>query len=94
MYVLIFVFLLTQGILTPNTTALALNRFRESAGTASAVIGFIQTLCGVLATGLVSLLHNGTALPMTAVMTGFSCLGVSSLVFRKIQDEKEWKAKS
>src|SRR5690606_3987497 len=58
--ILIFCFLACQGFVFPNTSALALNPFSKSAGSASALLGTIQLSIGALSSVLVSVLHNQT----------------------------------
>jgi MFS transporter, DHA1 family, multidrug resistance protein len=65
---LIWVFLSTQGFAFPNSSALSLAPFTKNAGTASALMGAIQLGIGAISTALVSILSNGTAMPMAAVM--------------------------
>lgn len=65
---LIFCFLACQGFVFPNTSALALNPFTKSTGSASALLGSIQLTIGAIASALVSILHNNTSIPMTAIM--------------------------
>ncbi len=65
---LIWVFLSTQGFAFPNSSALSLAPFSKNAGTASALMGAIQLGIGAISTALVSVLNNGTAVPMSAVM--------------------------
>jgi DHA1 family bicyclomycin/chloramphenicol resistance-like MFS transporter len=65
---LVFAFMVCLGFLNPNTMALALNPFTRNVGSASALLGAIQMLAGAMASGLVSLLHNNTAIPMAGVM--------------------------
>jgi DHA1 family bicyclomycin/chloramphenicol resistance-like MFS transporter len=65
---LIWVFLSTQGFAFPNSSALCLAPFTKNAGTASALMGAIQLGIGAISTALVSILNNGTAMPMAAVM--------------------------
>jgi DHA1 family bicyclomycin/chloramphenicol resistance-like MFS transporter len=65
---LIWVFLSTQGFAFPNSSALCLAPFTKNAGTASALMGAIQLGIGAVSTALVSILNNGTAMPMAAVM--------------------------
>ncbi len=74
---LVWCFLLCLGFLSPNTTALALQPFTRYAGSASALLGAIQMVAGALASAAVSMLHNGTIVPMVAVMAG--CAAVSLL---------------
>jgi MFS transporter, DHA1 family, multidrug resistance protein len=75
---LIFIFLCCQGFSFPNSSALALTPFHKNAGTASALMGSIQMALGALASVLVSILSNHTALPMTGVMAfcAITSLGV------------------
>ncbi len=75
----LFLFLFVSGLLSPNTTALAIAPFAENAGSASALIGFTQMLFGALASAAVSALHNQTALPMTGVMAACA-LGSAGLI--------------
>ncbi|MEI6948411.1 multidrug effflux MFS transporter [Paraflavisolibacter sp. H34] len=80
-----FLFLFCLGFINPNTTALALKPFTAAAGRASALLGSLQMVAGVLASWLVSFLHNGTVVTMPAVMFGCAvCTLVLLLVlFRK-----------
>lgn len=71
---LIFGFLGCQGFVFPNTSALALNPFSKLAGSASALLGSIQLGIGAIASALVSVFHNHTAMPMVAVMAGCAIL--------------------
>lgn len=65
---LIWIFLSTQGFAFPNSSALSLAPFTRNAGTASALMGAVQLGIGAISTALVSILNNGTAMPMAAVM--------------------------
>ncbi|HRO40961.1 MAG TPA: multidrug effflux MFS transporter [Flavobacteriales bacterium] len=69
---LLFLYLLCEGFVFPNTSALALNPFSRLAGNASALMGALQMAVGALASYLTSALFNGTTLPMTAVMAACS----------------------
>jgi len=73
---LIFIFLCTQGFIFPNASALSLASFGHNAGSASALMGAIQMSIGAGTAGLVSLLQNHTALPMTGVM---ACCAIAAL---------------
>src|SRR5690606_12272859 len=75
---LIFLFLGSQGFVFPNTSALALGPFSKLAGSASALLGSLQMACGALSSGMVSYFHNGTTVPMAAVMAG--CAGLAMLI--------------
>ena len=76
---LIFLFLCGQGFIFPNASALCLAPFPHTAGSASALMGAIQMGIGAGISALVSILQNGTAMPMTGVM---ACCSVTAfLVF-------------
>ena len=66
---LIFIFLVCQGFIFPNATALALAPLGHIAGNASALIGAIQMTIGASASAMVSVLHRDSAMPMAGVMT-------------------------
>jgi len=68
------------GMIAPNATALSLQNWPHMAGTASAVSSFTQSAFGALAGGVVGLFHNGTALPMAAIMA--TCAVLCLLVYR------------
>ena len=76
--VLILIFLSTQGFAFPNSAALSLAPFTRNAGTASALMGAVQLGIGAIATALVSLLNDNTAMPMAAVMC--TCAILSFLI--------------
>lgn len=70
---LLITFLFSLGLLVPNSTAMALAPFKKSAGSASALIGFIQMLVGASISAAVSALHNDTILPMFLGMAFSGC---------------------
>jgi DHA1 family bicyclomycin/chloramphenicol resistance-like MFS transporter len=76
---LIFAFLCCQGFIFPNASALSMAPFGHNAGSASALMGFLQMSVGALMSALVSLLQNGTSLPMTGIMA--FCSLSASLIF-------------
>jgi DHA1 family bicyclomycin/chloramphenicol resistance-like MFS transporter len=57
------------GIMLPAVTVLALHPHGATAGTASALMGTLSFATGALASALVSVLANDTAMPMVEVMT-------------------------
>ena len=65
---LILLFLSCQGFVFPNSSALSMAPFSKNAGSASALMGGIQLAVGAITSGLVSMLTNGTAVPMAGVM--------------------------
>jgi DHA1 family bicyclomycin/chloramphenicol resistance-like MFS transporter len=74
--VALFVFVGTIGMVTPNSTALALDRHATHAGTAAALLGALQSVIGALAAPLVGLGGEGSALPMAAVLAGAAGLSL------------------
>lgn len=74
----ILIFLSCQGFTFPNSSALSMAPFSRNAGTASALMGFIQLAIGAVTSAIVSLLTNSTALPMTGVMA--ACATTSFIV--------------
>lgn len=82
---LLFLFLCGQGLNVPNASALSLAPFAKQAGSASALMGSLRMGIGAFASATVSLLHNGTTLPMVSVM-GFCAFSglIILLVGRKL----------
>ena len=71
----------------PNTPALALSRHGARAGTAAAVLGFVQFGIGGLVAPLVGAFGSSTAAPMAAVMmcvTGLAALLMIGIVRREL----------
>lgn len=86
---LCFIFLSCQGFTFPNTSALSLAPFSNTAGSASALLGGIQMGIGAFTSALVSFLSNHTALPMTGVMASCALLAFTTLMIgRKIICQK------
>lgn len=79
----VFLFLFLLGFINPNATALALKPFTTEAGRASAILGSLQMIAGVLASWLVSFFNNGTIVTMPAVMFGCTVVTLSLLIFIK-----------
>lgn len=79
MIAMIFLFLCCQGFISPNASALSLAPFAKQAGSASALLGTIQMGLGAFASAMVSVLHNGTALPMTGIMCVCPIMGTMLL---------------
>lgn len=60
----------SYGIVAPSATAAAMGVIERDVGSASAVLGVLQSTCGALASAAVSALADGTARPMAGVMLG------------------------
>ena len=78
---LLFFYLSTIGMVMPNATALAMKPFEKNAGSASALLGFIQMGLGALATVVIGLLNIKTVLPMAMSMLACSLLSLSLIAW-------------
>lgn len=70
----LFFFIACHGFVLPNTTALAMAPHGQVAGSASALLGTLHFTMAATAGSLVSLLADGTAVPMAAVIGGCGTL--------------------
>lgn len=77
----VFVFMIPHNITNANAAAATLEYFPQVAGTASALIGSIRFATGALVGALVGVLHDGTPLPMGAVIAGCAILSAASFWF-------------
>ncbi|POY37539.1 Bcr/CflA family drug resistance efflux transporter [Solitalea longa] len=66
---ILFCFISCYGFINPNASAIALSPFSKNAGFASALLGSLQMLFGVLASACISFFHNGTAMPMMFIIS-------------------------
>ncbi len=89
----IFTFLFSLGLLIPNATALALAPFSTNAGSASALIGFMQMFFGASLSAMVSLLHNETIFPLVFGMflCGITTFGIIMILNTKIKKNRFYK---
>lgn len=78
--VLMLLFLSCQGFTFPNAAALAMAPFTKGAGSASALMGALQMVCGAMATALVGVFFTGTAVPMAVIMASCSLVGLLILL--------------
>ena len=72
----LFGYVASLGLIFPNAAALALAPHGEHAGSASALLGTVQFAAAALASILVGWVHDGTALPMSAVIAGCGILAL------------------
>ncbi len=75
----LWVVLAAVGTAFPNTPALALSRHAATAGTAAALLGFVQFGVAALVAPLVGVLGND-ALAMATVMTGTTAAALAVLL--------------
>lgn len=73
----LFVLMSAMGLVLPNTNAQALMRTPHAAGSASALIGTSSFLVGAVASPLVGIAGEGTAVPMAVVQLTCSLLAVA-----------------
>ncbi|GAA0487133.1 multidrug effflux MFS transporter [Streptomyces sp. NPDC046215] len=66
----LFVMMSAMGLAMPNTNAQALMRSRDAAGSASALLGTSTFLLGAVASPLVGIAGEATAVPMAVVQLG------------------------
>ncbi|GAA0881156.1 multidrug effflux MFS transporter [Algoriphagus jejuensis] len=72
---LMFLFLTAHGLNSPNTAALSLAPFARNAGSAAALLGSARMAIGGMVSGIVSMFHSGTAMPMVIGMAACSLAG-------------------
>jgi DHA1 family bicyclomycin/chloramphenicol resistance-like MFS transporter len=72
----LFICITCVGVIGPNTSALALVPHGQIAGSASALLGTLQFATGTITAMLVGVLHNGTALPMAAMIAACAILAL------------------
>jgi DHA1 family bicyclomycin/chloramphenicol resistance-like MFS transporter len=68
MLMALFCCIASIGFVGPNATAAAMAPYGQRAGSASALLGAMQFACGAASGALVSVLDNGTALPMVGTI--------------------------
>jgi DHA1 family bicyclomycin/chloramphenicol resistance-like MFS transporter len=76
----LFLLVSTFGMIAPNATALALDRHPERAGTASALLGGIQSVIGASVAPLVGIAAPGHGMPMAIAIVSAAVLALLSLL--------------
>ncbi|MGX1560741.1 multidrug effflux MFS transporter [Streptomyces sp. NPDC055506] len=76
----LFVLMSAMGITLPNTQALALMRTKHNAGSASALLGTSSFLIGAIASPLVGVAGEDTAVPMAVVQLAAALVAVACFV--------------
>jgi DHA1 family bicyclomycin/chloramphenicol resistance-like MFS transporter len=72
-----FAWLSCLGLIYPNAAVLALAPFSKHAGSASALLGFLQIGVGALSSSTVGLLDAQSALPIVATLTTATLIGTA-----------------
>jgi DHA1 family bicyclomycin/chloramphenicol resistance-like MFS transporter len=78
--VLLMLYLPFCGVAYPNAAAIALAPFSKNAGSAAALLGFLQMGIGALASTGVGLLNASSSLPIFAVMAAAAAIGLLILL--------------
>jgi DHA1 family bicyclomycin/chloramphenicol resistance-like MFS transporter len=68
LYLALLLYTSALGTILPIGTVLAIQPYGQMAGTASALIGTVQFGLGAMLGAALSLLHDGTALPMAGLI--------------------------
>lgn len=88
----VIIFMVPHNITNANASAATLDHFPHVAGTASALIGAIRFGVGASVGALVGLLHDGTSVPMAAVIAGCAILSAASFWLLTHDDGKAAQA--
>ncbi|MGB6457222.1 MAG: multidrug effflux MFS transporter [Streptosporangiaceae bacterium] len=67
------------GLVGPNALALGMQRYPQSAGAASAVMGFLQFAMAAIAAPLPGLRGSADPLPMAILMVGFPATAIATM---------------
>ncbi|MEO8710799.1 MAG: multidrug effflux MFS transporter [Parafilimonas sp.] len=78
--IFIFIILSCAGLTYPNAAAIALAPFEKNAGSASALLGFIQIGIGGLISSSVGFMHAKGSLPASVMMAITSAIGLIILM--------------
>ena len=76
----LFVLVSTVGMVTPNATALALDRHPQRAGTAAALLGGIQSVIAASAAPLVGITAPGHGVPMAIAIVSAATLALLAVL--------------
>lgn len=81
--VLFFAYLSCAGITYPNAAALALAPFSRNAGSASALLGFLQLGLGSLISMFISVSASHESFPIIAILSATSIIAMAILIWGK-----------
>jgi DHA1 family bicyclomycin/chloramphenicol resistance-like MFS transporter len=83
--ILFFILLSCLGLTYPNASAVALVPFSRNAGSASAMLGFLQIGVAGLASGCVGFFNSNNSVPIVAMMVGTSLIALLILIAGRIK---------
>jgi DHA1 family bicyclomycin/chloramphenicol resistance-like MFS transporter len=78
--VLLLLYLSCAGLTYPNAAAIAMAPFSRNAGSASALLGFLQLGVGAVASAGVGLLNSRTSVPIVSLMSATTLIGLAILL--------------
>lgn len=85
----LFICISSLGCILPNASACAMNGQGARAGSASAMLGFLQFSVAAAAAALVGYLHDGSAMPMAMVISLCAMLVVcAAMLTRRLQNAR------
>lgn len=87
--IFLFVFMLLSGIISPNTSAMAVMPFTKNAGVASALIGSLRMATGAIASVAISIFHNGSYFPMILIIIFCSIIAFLILARKRFGKRKK-----
>jgi DHA1 family bicyclomycin/chloramphenicol resistance-like MFS transporter len=76
----LFLFVASLGFVSPNTTVLAMEPFKQIAGAASALLGSLQFALAFAASAAVSAITAGGGVPMAGVIAACGILSLTVLL--------------
>ncbi|MCU1655540.1 MAG: transporter [Pseudonocardiales bacterium] len=82
-----FVVMTSLGFVGPNSTALAMHPFPESAGSAAALLGLMRFSLGAAVAPLVGVAGSHAVLPLALVMAGCGTLSIGTQLLFRPRDE-------
>lgn len=68
-------FIFCQGFIFPNASAFAMTPFGKNAGSASALLGFLQMMMGASSSALMGIFQKGSLVAMSMIMTAGAIIG-------------------
>jgi DHA1 family bicyclomycin/chloramphenicol resistance-like MFS transporter len=81
-------FLSAAGLVLPNASALALAPFSKNAGSASALLGFLQIGIGAISSGAIGILNSTELLPIVCAISSTAFVGVMILAWGRFSDSR------
>ena len=76
------------GLVGPNTLALAMERYPQSAGAASAVVGFLQFTMAAIAAPLPGLRGTADPLPMAILLAAFPVAAIVTVLAFSVRADR------